>query len=193
MNRVLLGMGALAVLAGLVAVVEPTVLSMIPSGSSVLVSVIGVVSLVEAARAGYSRYSRAVDAPSLPEPERRLVSSRPKSNVDLRPSVGGRRYRHAVAVEQDRIRDRLRETAVAVLVRCDGDTPERARERLRTGAWTDDPSAAAFFTHEKHRPPLSERVGMVVTGTNVFERQAHSAVTALSERITADRRRDDGR
>ncbi|RRJ31277.1 DUF7269 family protein [Halocatena pleomorpha] len=196
MNRVFLGVGALAVLAGLTAVFEPVVLTVVPSGSSGLVSVIGVLSLTEAARAGYSRYSRSADAPSLPKPERRLVSSRPKSTADVRPSVRGRRSHHAVVVEQKRIRDQLLETAVRVLVQCDGDTRERARERLQTGAWTDDPAAAAFFAPDEHRLPLSDRIESVVTGTDAFEQQANSAVTALSERLAANQstdRRDDER
>lgn len=186
MNRVLLGGGALAVLAGLVAVVEPAVLTTIPSGSSGLISLIGVLSLLEAVRAVYSRYARSVEEPSLPEPERRLVSSVPSSNVDIR-SVGARRSRYAVVAEQNRIRDRLTETAVAVLVRCDGVTPERARERLRTGSWTDDPAAAAFFAPEEYRPSLSERLGTLLTGTDVFETQVHSAVATLTERIAENR------
>lgn len=191
MNRVLLGAGALAVIGGLVAVLEPAVLTMVPTGSSGLVSAIGALSLLEAARAGYSRYVRSVNAPSVPEPERRLVSSIPESNVDVRPSISGRRSRHAVIAEQNRIRDQLTETAVSVLVRCDGDTPERARERLRTGSWTDDRVAAAFFAPDEHRPPLSERIGTLLTGADVFETQAHSAVATLAERI-ADDQGDDG-
>lgn len=191
MNRLLLGTGVLAVIGGLVAVLEPSVLTMVPSGSGGLVSAIGALSLLEAARAGYSRYAQSVQTPSVPEPERRLVSSLPKSNVDVRPSVSGRQSRHAVVAEQNRIRDQLAETAVRVLVQCDGDTPERARERLRTGSWTDDPAAAAFFAPDEHRPGLSERVGALLRRTDMFETQAHSAVATLTERIADTRRNDE--
>lgn len=190
MNRVILGAGVLAVLAGLGAVLEPAVLTMVPSGPTTLVSLIGVLSLLEAARAGYSRYVQSVNAPSVPEPEQRLVSSVPESNVAVHPSISGRRSRHAVIAEQNRIRDQLTETAVSVLVRCDGDTSEQARERLRTGSWTDDPTAAAFFASDEHRSSVSEWVGTLLTGTDVFETQANSAVAALSERIANDQQND---
>lgn len=183
MNRGLLAGGALAVLVGLVAVADPDVLTLVPSGPSSLVVVVGVLSLVEAVRAAYSRYSGTVEEPSMPKPEQRLVSSVLESNVDIRPSVSGRRSRYVVAAENDRIRDRLTETAVAVLVRCDGDSPERARERLRTGSWTDDPAAAALFAPDAYRLPLVERVGTTITGTGVFQTQVDSAITVLTERM----------
>lgn len=182
MNRVLLGIGVLAVLAGLGAIIDPDVLATMPSGPSGLIAVIGVLSLLEAVRAAHSRYARSVEEPSLPHPERRLAASVLEPDVDVRPSVG-RRSRHAIAAEHDRIRDRLTKTAVGVLVRCDGDTPERARERLRTGSWTDDPEAAAFFAPEGYRQSLSERLGTLLTRTDAFQARAHSAIAALSERM----------
>lgn len=189
MNRVLLGVGALAVLAGIGAIIDPDVLATMPSGPSGLIAVIGVLSLLEAVRAAHSRYARSVEEPALPHPERRLASSVLEPDTDIRTSVG-RRSRHAIAAEHDRIRDRLTETAVGVLVRCDGDTPERARERLRTGSWTDDPEAAAFFAPDGYRPPLSERLGRMLSRTDAFRARANSAIAALSERMKGRTRRD---
>ena len=44
------------------------------------------------------------------------------------------------------IKNGLREVAVAVLTRIDGDDEERARERVASGNWTDDPYASAFLS-----------------------------------------------
>ncbi|UPV75612.1 hypothetical protein M0R89_05990 [Halorussus limi] len=48
--------------------------------------------------------------------------------------------------ERRTIREELRETALETLVRSTGCSRERTREKLETGAWTDDRVAASFFT-----------------------------------------------
>lgn len=186
MNRLLLGLGVLAVVVGLGVVVEPRLLTVLPSLSSSAVVVIGLLSLFEAIRAGYSRRLQSVTEPSVPDPERRLVSTVPGSGFDERLSAEPR-SRHALAHNREQMRDRLAETAVAVLVRYDGDTPERARERLRTGEWTDDRAAAAFFAPGVYRPPLPERVGQVLAGTDVFRTRAQRAIAVLGARAARPR------
>lgn len=181
MNRLLLGLGVLAVVVGLGVVVEPRLLTVIPSTSSVVVVLLGLLSLVEALRAGYSRRVTSVTAPSIPEPECRKVATVPGDGFDDRLSVESL-SRRAVVHNRKQVRDRLTETAVAVLVRYDGDTPERARERLRTGGWTDDREAAAFFAPGVYRSPLPQRIGRVLAGTDVFRTRAHRAITALRAR-----------
>ena len=46
------------------------------------------------------------------------------------------------------IKNGLREVAVTVLTRIEGDDEDRARERVESGSWTDDPYASAFLSED---------------------------------------------
>lgn len=181
MNRVLLASGAIAVLVGVVAIVESEVIAGV-SLPSISVTVIGLFAVVEALRAGYSRFSRTLDRPSVPEPEHRQVASVPGADFDDDLMAVTNRTRGSIR-NRNRIRDRLTETAVEVLVRYDGDTPEQARERLRTGSWTDDRAAAVFFASiGEVRQSLVERIRLAVTTDSGFRSQARRAIAALAVR-----------
>lgn len=184
MNRFVLVTGAVAVLFGSIVIVEPGVLARVGvSLPSTFIIIIGLIALFEAFRSGYSRFARSVDAPSVPEPERRSVVSVPGTDFDTRLAAISRRTRTRSVRERSQIRDRLTETAIEVLVRYDGDTPEYARERLQTGSWTDDPAAAAFFTStDGFQVPLTERLRMTVTGDDAFCQQARRAIAVLADR-----------
>jgi hypothetical protein len=186
MNRGLLASGAIAVLIGCVVIIDPGVLGGF-SLPSALITVVGLLALIEALRAGYSRFSRSVDAPDLPEPERRQVASVPGTDFDNRLASVTRRSQVGSVRDRDRIRDQLTETAIEVLVRYDGDTPDRARERLRTGSWTDDRRAAYFFVPASDiQTSVTEWIGRTVTGDAAFRQRARRAVVALTDRIEVE-------
>jgi hypothetical protein len=185
MNRALLASGAIAALVGVVAIIESEVIEGL-SLPSLFTTIIGLLALVEAFRAGYSRFSRSIDTPDVPEPERRQVASVPGVDFDSRltdaTSVRGSGIRN-----RERVRDRLTETAVEILVRYDGDTPEQARERLQTGSWTDDPPAAAFFAPMGEiRPSLVERIRVTITSGSGFRWRARRAIAALAAHEESD-------
>jgi hypothetical protein len=199
MRRGLIAVGTIAALVGVIAIIDPTVLARTGlSLPSVFVTIIGVLALIEALRAGYSRYSRSVDAPDLPEPEFRLVASVPGTDFDDRLATVTGRVRGSNVRNRSTIRDRLTETAIEVLVRYDGDTPDRARERLETGSWTDDRAAAAFFAPAgEFQPSTTEWIRRTMSGENTFRWRTHRAIAALANRIETegmgdrDERRED--
>lgn len=53
--------------------------------------------------------------------------------------------RHDVQRIRSSVEERLERVAVATVMRRDGCSRAVARERVHSGAWTDDPHAAAFF------------------------------------------------
>jgi hypothetical protein len=186
MNRGLLASGAIAVLIGCVVIIDPGVIGGF-SLPSEFITAVGLLALIEALRAGYSRFSRSVDTPDLPEPERRQVASVPGTEFDEQIASVTRRSKVGSVRDRDRIRDQLTETAIEVLVRYDGDTPDRARERLRTGSWTDDHTAAYFFVPASEiQTSVTEWIGRTVTGDAAFRQRARRAVIALTDRIDVE-------
>lgn len=131
-----------------------------------------------------------------PDPERRTWVPVPGSSltdaVDEFRTPGKRHYSRA-----NRIREGLYGAAVAVLTRFEGDTEERATERLEAGTWTADPYAAAFLSSSLESPTksLGGRVSAALGRDRSF-REAVSrtvaAVTAVGTAETAPRRDDDG-
>lgn len=188
MRRGLIAVGTIAALVGVVAVIDPTILASTGfSLPSILVSIIGILTLIEALRAGYRRYSRSVDAPDLPEPEFRQVASVPGTDFDDQLATVTRRARAGSVRNRNKVRDRLNETAIDVLMRYDGDTPDRARERLKTGSWTDDRAAAAFFAPaSEFQTSTGERIRSTIRNDNAFRRRVRRAIVALSDRIDAE-------
>lgn len=188
MNRGLVTLGTIAALVGGVSIIYPIILSSTGfSLPSMFVTIIGVLALIEALRAGYSRYTYSSNAPDLPEPEFCKIASVPGSDFDDRLVDVTRQARVGSVRNRNKIRDRLTETAVEVLVRYDGNTHDRARERLKTGSWTDDRAAAAFFAPAgEFQPSTTEWIRQLMNGDNTFRRQAHRATVALSDRMEVE-------
>jgi uncharacterized repeat protein (TIGR01451 family) len=128
---------------------------------------------------------------SLPAPERRPRYRRSGDEFrELVDSVGlaGRR---AVDADEETARERLHAElhglAIAVLVRTTGCQPAEARDRLDSGAWTDDDRAAAFFT-DGLTPPLSVRERLPVPATDPpLVRHTRHAVRELRRAVEGER------
>lgn len=193
MNRGLIAFGTIAALIGIAVIINPIFLTSIGfTLPSMFITFIGVFALIEALRAGYSRYSHSADAPDLPEPEFRGVASVPGSDFDDQLATVTRRTRTGSVRSRNKIRDRLTETAIEVLVRYDGDTPDRARERLETGSWTDDRVAAAFFAPASDfQPSTTEWIRLTMSSDNAFRRRAGRAIAVLSERSKDEVKTDE--
>lgn len=74
---------------------------------------------------------------------------------------------------RERVRTRLSETATRAVMRRENCGREAARSRIATGAWTDDPDAAAFVsTDAGPTPPLASRVSAALRGKSWFQRGA---------------------
>lgn len=85
------------------------------------------------------------------------------------------------------IRERAEAVAVDVLVRRTGIDPGAARDRLRSGEWTDDPVAAALFAPEAEPASLGLRLRSLITGETAFRRRVRRATTELHRLAEDDR------
>jgi hypothetical protein len=148
--------------------------------------------LVLLAEASRVLYRRSVDDASRPTRIRvgdRLGARR----VDVTGTEHNRELADAVAsmdLFDERPPDdpeRLEELAVRVLGRSEGWSPEEARRRLATGAWTDDPRAAMVFA--EITPPLRVRVIDRLRRQHRYERAVEAALSALETHVERARPR----
>ena len=129
-----------------------------------------------------------------PDPERVVSAPRPGEAFDRYVEDGLPLHQRLFADDGERVRDRLRETAVETTMRaedCDRDT---ARELVETGEWTDDSEAAAFVADgsasssafETGATPsaigLAGRVSAAFRGESAFQRGARRTASAITEK-----------
>lgn len=138
---ILLGVGLFAL-----AVAELAAPGSIPlPASEALLSVVALATLAYAYGVFRSRRRHGPDRVATPEVELAAPTDVPGSNVEETiEGFPGTEQVHAGIVRT--VRDGLREAAVAVLTRFEGDSPERARERIADGSWADEPYAAGFLS-----------------------------------------------
>lgn len=119
-----------------------------------------------------------------PERERVTPAAVPGTDLDDLLSLGqSASSREAVQFYRSQARDELLTVGTAVLVRHRGLDPEAARERLRSGDWTDDEMAAnCFKLNADLSAELSETIRRPVGGEPAQVRQARRALAEL-ERI----------
>lgn len=84
-----------------------------------------------------------------------------------------------VSVNRKRVRDRVRQTAVGVLIDAEDCTPEEAGQMLATGEWTDRPRAQVFLGDDVPRLPLSVRLRDWASGER-FQRRASAAIEEVA-------------
>lgn len=103
---------------------------------------------------------------------------RPGADVDAQMGKGGRsRYGGS---SDARFNERLRQLAVQVLVDAKGFSREEAHDQLDDGTWTNNRTAASFFSPDID-PPAEDVMGAVVGIDSMYERQAHNAVVELKD------------
>lgn len=183
MNRTLL-LGALALALGIAGTLVPGVTAWVPAATSVTLFV-----AVGAVGAGAFAVRRRVvadpDRAELPARERYPDPPTPGTDFDAELADVVPYRSRADDRRQDRIIERLRGVAVAVLAG-EGHSEERAEELLDTGEWTDDPVAAAFFTREDPRLRFDKQVRDLFDPTPAFVRRARRVVAVLDERTPDD-------
>lgn len=85
------------------------------------------------------------------------------------------------------IRNGLEEVAVAVLTRFDGDDEERARERVASGTWTDDPYAAGFLSESGHQVrSLRDRLRRLVARDSLQRRYVRRTADAIARKANVE-------
>jgi hypothetical protein len=183
-------LGTLAAAVGLAAVVRPSLVAGV-SLPGALVSLLGLLAVVQGARVAYGRYTADRPRENDPLPERRHVATVPGESFDSTLARVGERGRRAG--ERREIRDRLRSAAVAALTRYEGLSEAAARQRLADGSWTDDPVAAAFFARGAVSPRLRDRLrGMVTSSYRLRAVRAIDQLSAVADRTGQRRDRDGG-
>lgn len=79
------------------------------------------------------------------------------------------------------VRNRLRRTAIATVARVDRCPRREARERVTSGAWTDDEVAAAFLAPDSSGAPLSVRAVDALPGESQFQARARRTAREIVE------------
>ncbi|WP_336134745.1 DUF7269 family protein [Natronomonas amylolytica] len=90
--------------------------------------------------------------------------------------------------DHDDARGTLRSLAADVVAHADGCSREDAAERVRRGAWTDDPVAAAYLA-DAVDPPFRWRVRAWFRPRRTVRRRIDRTVAAIEERMEARERR----
>jgi uncharacterized repeat protein (TIGR01451 family) len=175
MNRrqLLLPVGVLATGAGVVLTLRP---GLVPSPwlTSGFVLGVWVVGLLGAGVAVLGRLTGDEgETGRLPTAGERPAYRVPGDGLADRTAAVGASDRHAA--ERDRIRDRLRDAAVAVLARREGIGETDAADSVDAGDWTDDADAAALFAgtgsrHDHVETGFARRVDAVADAVaDLFE------------------------
>ncbi|WP_435178245.1 DUF7269 family protein [Halorussus sp. AFM4] len=161
-TRVLGGLGALLTLAAAAVVVSPTLADHASTAVGALASrdprrVLLVLGSVVGA---YAAWTARASRPEGPPPDAAAArfsdpGLRPESVTAVDRARTGESFddRVARACEGDErafraVRARLADTAADAVARAADASPERARQAVGSGAWTDDPIAAAFLADE---------------------------------------------
>lgn len=143
MRRVAITVGVAAVLIGAAVAVRPG-LAPVTRGVSLATILVGALALVGGVRAVMGRLRGTGNRADLPEIEHRRRYPIPGDELDDRLVVlSGPPTRERDQVLHE-VRERVREAAVATLVR-EGYSQAEARAALGAGTWSDDPRAVALF------------------------------------------------
>jgi uncharacterized repeat protein (TIGR01451 family) len=151
--------------------------------------VVGLLALAAGLRPLFGRTDTG-DRLQTPDPEQRVTVPVPgESLADALDDFRSRRTGHTVSGSVAG----LRSAAVAALTRFEGDTDERANERIEDGSWTSDRVAAAFLSESVEAPSRSvrERVGALVGRDPQFRSgisHAVAAIAAIGDDTTPDAR-----
>jgi hypothetical protein len=174
--RPLVALGVAAVAVGFVAVIDRGVAAALDPSTTV-VTLIGALGVAQGLRYANARRNRRRQAADPGDPERRAPASVPGADLDERieratgPARGGHRTRR-------QIRDRVRELAVAAVVRGRNVSVETADRLVETGDWTADATAAAFLARRSSYP-VRVRIRAVVSGRSRYEFGLRAAVDAI--------------
>lgn len=177
---VFVAVGTAAVVAGLAVALRPSLAAGL-APTYLVVTLVGVLALVQAAGATLARFRGERRQADLPEVERRRVFPAPGAEFDETLASLPRRLGRSADHHRLEIRTRLREVTEETLVRYGGLSPEEAAERVEAGTWTDDVRAVSFFAPGAERGiPLTERVRDALGAERAFARRARAVVVALA-------------
>jgi len=186
LGRLFLGLAAATAVAGLLVAVRPSLAGGL-SPTYVVVTAVGVLGLVQAAGVAYNRLRGERLVATLPGVERPRSFPTPGGEFDR--GLGGLPRLTSREADRERavVRERLRETVLAVLTRYEGYDRTAAERALDRGTWTDDPKAAAFFAPDTAEEALTDRIRDAVAAERAFIRRAGAVTAVLDARVTEGR------
>lgn len=184
--------GVAAVAVGFVAVVNRSIAAAIDP-STVVVTLIGALAVVQGVRYANERRGRDRRAADPGEPERRAPATVPGADLDER--IGRMTAAsHGGYASRRELRERVRTVAVAAVARDRNCSTAAAERAVEVGTWTDDPTAAAFLASDASYPiGVRLRAGIRDghgTGTGSAPRSTRSGGSTMTIRR---RRRDERR
>ncbi|WP_244629356.1 hypothetical protein [Halorubrum sp. PV6] len=175
--------GVVAVAVGFVAVVNRSIAAAIDPSATV-VTLVGVLAVVQGVRYATERRGRDRRIAALGEPERRTPATVPGTDLDeqIAQATNASIGRHST---RRTLRERVRRVAVAAVART-RNCPTAAAERVvATGAWTDDPAAVAFFDDDAAYP-VRVRLRAAVRGRSRYRYGLRAAVDAIDRLDATD-------
>jgi len=182
-RRVGLAAGLLVLVVGLVGVFATGLATSLPVSMIVAdVAALGAIALgVWATRTRYRTASDRVDVPDVEFP---LATPTPGDDMDEL-IYRLTRLREGTLEYRERIHERVREIAVAVIMEQRGISREQAAAMLEDESWTDEPQAASYFVSEgkgARSRSLGEKVKARFTDVeSPYERQLAATVAAMED------------
>lgn len=143
-KRALLIVGTVTIVLGILSVFTDAVAGFFPD-TEVLLFLAAIMALSLGVWVFRERYKGGIRQTLVPDVELPISTPAPGDDVDrtLRRLT---QYRQGTVEYRNRIQERLGEAAVAVIRQRHGCTRERAVAMLEDGSWTENETAAAFFT-----------------------------------------------
>jgi Na+-transporting methylmalonyl-CoA/oxaloacetate decarboxylase gamma subunit len=152
-----------------------------------LAAAVGGVALVLGLLVVVVRALSGFEQASPPETES-VPRGRPLGEAVDRVVDGDLGVREALLGETRRqVRGRLRRAAVGVLVRTDGCSRQRARQRVASGDWGSDDAVATYLATDPGSDSLWGRLRDAVPGPSRFSRRTRRTVTAIVDRDATGR------
>lgn len=194
--RVFGGLGALATLAAVAVALRPDLVETLPQAVSVVESqpperlLLGLGLVVGALAVWTSRGGSPVDdPPERPAARFARVGDPPEAASAADRALTGASFDGQVAVACSgddsalrAVRDTLADTAASALARTEDRDSEQARRAVETGAWTDDPLAAAFLADDGGPDfPVTARLRAWLDPETERRRRVERTVEAIRE------------
>lgn len=197
-------LGGLAFALGVLTIVAPAVADAIPieavvallGNDYILVAVLAGAAVLVVLTVLAVRGVTGIDQTTPPDPEE--VHSVPRFGEAFDAVISGGGLRALLTTERHRqVRTRLREAAIATVMRETNCTRAEARERVERGTWTDDPEAAAFLAEAEEgdleagpatgpgpgsATGIAARVRAAIRGETPFQRGARRTAAEIVRR-----------
>lgn len=192
--RIVLGvLGSLIFVLGVVTVVAPSAAAVpvraivaVVGNDYLLVAILGIPALLLGFIVMAIRGKTGLDQASPPPPEQVHPVARHGEPIDDFLADGGL-GEVANSDQQAAMQRRLKSIAVTAVMRADNCTKATARERVETGTWTDQKTAARFLA-EAETSGLGARLKAALTGSSPY-RQAARVTAAGVARLDEEARR----